>query len=221
MNENKPKIKICGITRAEDALLAQTLNAWAVGFIFFDKSKRFIKPTDVGLISKSLKIEKVGVFVNEIEKNIVTTASIANLSIIQLHGNETPEFCEEIHKKTYLPIIKALRIKEKKDIEKILDYKKCFLKGSISAILLDTFCENTYGGTGKSFDTDIAIEAKKYEIPIIMAGGINPENIKNIYKSINSFAIDVSSGVEISEGIKDKEKIRKLFEEVISKNQIL
>jgi phosphoribosylanthranilate isomerase len=203
------KIKICGITRIEDAILAKELGAWAIGFIFYDKSKRYINPTKAGEIANLVgeNIEKIGVFVDSSMTQIAEFAKTANLTAIQLHGNETPEFCKKIGKMTGLPIIKALRIKTASDLQNIQEYKN-----SVFAILLDTYSEKEYGGTGESFDWNILQNIPKNEIPVILAGGISSENIKTAQKLVNPYAIDVSSGVESQKGIKDKEKMKKLFE---------
>jgi phosphoribosylanthranilate isomerase len=199
----KPKIKICGITRFEDALCAKEMGAWAIGFIFYNGSKRYIDPQKAGEIASAVgeNIEKVGVFVNCPKEDIVKISNTANLTMIQLHGDESPEFCREFN----LPVIKALRIKTEKDLECIKDYKNAAF-----AVLLDTYSPKEYGGTGKSFDLAILKNISFSETNIILAGGINPENIKS-YKALKPYAIDVSSGVESQKGIKDKEKIKQLF----------
>ncbi|MFA6989594.1 MAG: phosphoribosylanthranilate isomerase [Candidatus Gastranaerophilaceae bacterium] len=208
----KTKIKICGITRLEDALYAKEKGAWAIGFIFYKNSKRYIDPQKAGEISYIVNkdIEKIGVFVNCSKDEIVKISNTAKLTMIQLHGSEPPEFCREINLKTKLPVIKAFRIKAKKDLEKIKDYQN-----SVFAILLDSYSDKEYGGTGICFDLAILKNAQFFEMPVILAGGINPENIKTVYELIKPYAIDVSSGIETEKGIKDKEKIKKLFEIVL------
>lgn len=206
---SKIKVKICGITRVEDALCACQNGAWAIGYIFVKESKRFIEPKNAGDISKNLpdNIEKIGVFVNSSIEEIEQTTKIAKLSKIQLHGDETPEFCNTVKERTGLDIIKALRIRSEKDLEKIIDYKNI-----VNIILLDTYSEKEYGGTGETFDWELAQTAKKYNLPVIIAGGLNPQNINCAYNEVEPFALDVSSGVEIEKGIKNKDKIKELFD---------
>lgn len=201
------RIKICGITRKEDAMLAAELGAWAVGFIFVENTPRYISPEIASEIICKLpeNLNKIGVFANmsaEGIKNIEKTG----ITKIQLHGDETPEFCEKLKASSEKEIIKAFRIKNIQDLEIIKLYKE-----KISYILLDSFSENQLGGTGKSFDLEIAKKAKNFGIPVILAGGLNPDNIKQAYETVKPYALDVSSGVESVKGIKDSEKLRKLF----------
>ena len=202
------KVKICGITRVEDALLASKLGAWALGFIFVKTSPRYIQCEKVAQIVNSLpeNVEKIGVFANSPVDEMQSIVKIANLTKIQLHGDETPDFCIILKEKTGLPIIKAIRIKDFNSLQNILQYKN-----SASAVLLDSYSSEELGGTGKSFDMNIAIEAKKFGMQIILAGGINSCNIKEAYLKVQPYAIDVSSGVERAKGIKDNIKLKDLF----------
>ena len=209
MEKKKNKIKICGITRAEDAICAMEQGAWAIGFIFYKNSKRYIEPQKAGEISDLMEenIQKIGVFVNSSVDEIVETVNSAKLTMVQLHGDETSEFCKEINIRTKLPVVKALRIKAKEDLGQIANYKN-----SVFAILLDSYSEKEYGGTGNCFDLSILQNVSFYDTRVILAGGINLENIKNICEIIRPYAIDISSGVEIDKGIKDKQKIKQIFE---------
>ena len=125
--------------------------------------------------------------------------------MIQLHGDEHAEFCLEVAKLN-LPIIKAFRVKNTGDLLVIDDYKDI-----ISYILLDTYSDSLYGGTGNSFDWDVAVGARDYNIPVILAGGLTPENIAEANRKVQPYALDVSSGVEVDKGIKDHSKLEKLF----------
>jgi phosphoribosylanthranilate isomerase len=206
------KIKICGITDNKNAILAANAGAWALGFIFVKNSPRFINPEKAAEIILRLpeKIEKIGVFANLQIENVINIVKTVKLSIIQLHGEESPEFCSGLKKELKKPIIKAFRLKDKNDLQKISDYKNI-----VDYILLDTFSEIELGGTGKVFDWNLAVEAKKQEIPLILAGGLNPENIISAIKTVHPFACDISSGVEAQKGIKDKDKIIALFNTVL------
>lgn len=205
---NIPLIKICGITRQEDAKLTAKFGAWAIGFIFVKNSSRYIEPEEATKIIQNLpeSLEKVGVFADVSLQEIKDITYTTKITKIQLHGDESREFCAEISNITNLPVIKAFRIKDFSDLDKIAEYKNY-----IFAALLDTFSSNQLGGTGKVFDWNIAKQAKLLDIPIILAGGLNPENIVQAYSEVQPYALDVSSGVEKSPGIKDHDKIEKLF----------
>ena len=193
------RIKICGITNLEDALLAAGLGADALGFIFAP-SPRQINSAKAREIIKKIPpfISSVGVFVNEKLEKIRELADECFLDYIQLHGEEPPEFCRSL-----LPqkIIKSFRIKEKKSLEQVSSYFQ------LRAILLDTFVEGKAGGTGITFNWQLAREAKKTGKPVILSGGLSPENVRQAIKSVAPFAVDVSSGIESHPGKKDKVKL--------------
>ncbi len=196
------KVKICGITNLEDALTATGAGADVLGFILYPKSKRFIKAKDVRKITLNLPpfILKVGVFVNEDPRNVLEILSYAYLDFAQLHGEETPEECEYIGANR---VIKVFRLKEIAEIERIEPYI-----GKIRAILLDTYSKDSYGGTGKTFNWEIARAVKeRFDITVILSGGLNPENVAKAIREVNPYAVDVSSGVETEPGKKDKEKV--------------
>ena len=204
------RIKICGITNKEDALNTIALNVSAIGFIFYKNSPRYIKPEvlDEFILDIPPFITTVGVFVNSEYEEIMEITQRCKLNTIQLHGEETPEFCTQFN----LPTIKAFRVKTSEDIKQIPKYK-----GTVNGFLLDTKVENIHGGTGKAFDWGLALEAKEYEIPLILSGGINSDNIEKAIKLVNPHAIDLSSGVEKEPGIKDYNKIKELI--TIAENQ--
>lgn len=194
------KVKICGITNLEDALLCKKLGADALGFIFYDKSKRHIQPNSAADIIKLLSpfTLKVGVFVNEIPQNINAISKLAGINIVQLHGDETPDQIAEIN----LPVIKAFRINEDFDFNVIEDYKNCYF-------LFDTYSSMQYGGTGKTFNWDII--PKYIASKIILSGGISTLNIQTIFNEINPYAVDVSSSVEEYPGKKSESKLTEFF----------
>lgn len=202
------KVKICGITSFEDALYAVEAGADAIGFIFWEKSPRYIEPTEALRIIKSLPpfVLTVGVFVNapfdELRSIIVKT----NIDCVQLHGDESPRMCQSVCESTRKRVIKAFRIRERLDLDRLYGYK-------VDAHLLDTYREGVPGGTGETFDWDLAVEAKK-ERRIILSGGLNPENISKAIKLVRPYAVDVSSGVESRPGKKDPEKINRFMEQV-------
>jgi len=194
------KVKICGITNLEDALLCEKLGADALGFIFYDKSKRYIQPNSAADIIKILSpfTLKVGVFVNEIPENINAISILAGLNIVQLHGDETPKQIDEIN----LPTIKAFRVSDDFDFDILNDYKNCYF-------LLDTYSISEYGGTGNTFNWDLI--PKDLKDKIILSGGISSSNIQKIIKEVNPYAIDVSSSLEEFYGKKSQEKLIEFF----------
>jgi phosphoribosylanthranilate isomerase len=203
------KIKICGITNYKDARLCSDLGVDAIGFIFYKKSKRYVTPKIVKEIVSQLPplLLKVGVFVNEEPAVVNLVAKDIGLNLIQLHGDESPDYLNKI----YLPIIKAVRIKDEFDFSELAKYNNC-------SFLLDSFNKDEYGGTGQKFDWD--------RIPfflrekIILAGGISEKDIDDLVKRINPYAIDISSSVELSPGIKDHKKLKNLFRKIKEKGNI-
>ena len=192
------KVKICGITNEKDAILACNAGADALGFVFYEKSPRYIDPVQAGLIIKKLPpfVSTVAVFVNQDYEYVKHVGEVAGINLFQLHGNETPEFCSRFGSSA----IKAFSVKDHTFITDLSKYK-------VSAYLLDTFQEGMAGGTGKVFNWELASEAKKFG-RIILAGGLNPENVKEAIRRVQPYAVDVSSGVELEPGKKDEGKVR-------------
>lgn len=199
------KVKICGITNFEDAQTAVDAGADMLGFVFYEKSPRYIKPEKAKDIISALPkyVERVALFVNEEkEKILMTLEQIKDIGILQFHGDETPDFCNAFNKR----IIKAIRVKNKDSIKQMAPYK-------VNFFLLDAFKKGVYGGTGANFNWNLANDASRYNVPIILSGGLNPENVKEAIESVKPYAVDVSSGVEISPGKKDSGLIRKFIQE--------
>jgi phosphoribosylanthranilate isomerase len=200
------RIKICGITNQKDALSAVALGVWALGFIFYKKSPRYVQPKSARKIIESLpkNILAVGVFVNQSYDEIVKIAEYCCLKAIQFHGDETPLFCKKF--KGY-QTIKAFRLKDRSELLAISRYKTDYC-------LLDTFKQGVFGGTGKTFDwqwlKDFKVPAKK----IILSGGLNAGNIKHAVQTISAYAFDVSSGVEKRPGKKCKRLMKEFFNEI-------
>jgi len=192
--------KICGITNLNDANVAVENGASAIGFIFYEKSPRTISINNAKSISKHLPktIARVGVFVNHKKDFIRLAISEVPLDMIQLHGDETPDFCNQFD----VAILKALRIKNEASLSVMDQY-------DVAVFLLDTFSNDQYGGTGETFDWSVL--NRKYKTPIILSGGLNSENILDAIDAVNPSAIDVNSGVESSPGKKDYNKLKSLF----------
>ena len=200
------KVKICGITNFEDAQTAVLAGCDMLGFVFYEKSPRYIRPDRAGDIISSLpgEVEKVGLFVNEHKKTVTDILNqIKEIDILQFHGDETPDYCSAFNKR----IIKAIRVKNKDSVKQMASY-------NVNFFLLDAFKKDVYGGTGENFEWKLAKDAKAYNVSIILSGGLNPENVKEAIELVEPYAVDVSSGVEISPGRKDPELIKRFIQEV-------
>ncbi|MBU0581314.1 MAG: phosphoribosylanthranilate isomerase [Candidatus Margulisbacteria bacterium] len=198
------KIKICGITNLEDAENAAALGVDALGFIFA-KSPRQVEPTLIKEICHSLPpfITRVGVFVDEELDKVNSIAETCGLDAIQLHGQESSEYCQHVHRR----VIKALRVKKDTSL-KILEH----YKDIVCAFLLDAYDPEKPGGTGNTFDWGLAAKAQKaYKTPIILSGGLNAENIQEALKTLRPDAVDINSGVESAPGKKDYNKMQEII----------
>ncbi len=205
------KVKICGITRAEDAILALQLGAWALGFIFYEKSPRYIAPEKVKLLLADLQrrglkpSHAVGVFVDADEKAIRETIRLSGIDTVQLHGDEPAELLEQLKD---VRIFKAFRLRDKADIAMIAKYE-----GAADAFLFDAAVAGAYGGTGQQSDWDLLAQIHS-RTPLIVSGGLKPDNALAAVQRLNPFALDLSSGVESAPGIKDPEKLQQLFKKL-------
>jgi phosphoribosylanthranilate isomerase len=202
------KVKFCGIKRDEDALDAARLGVHALGFIFLKESPRYISPQQAKEIILQLPplVLRIGVFRNQTVSEIMEIASFCKLDAVQLHGEESPAECRKL--KESLRLIKTLRVKDQKVLELIPEYK------FVDAILLDTYQEEKAGGTGQTFNWEIAREARKFKVPIILSGGLTPDNIKQAIREVNPYAVDVSSGIEEKPGMKSHELMAKFIASV-------
>lgn len=192
------RIKICGITRPEDAIIAASCGADAIGLVFYKDSPRCIDLEAAARVINSLPpfITKVGVFVEPEEAEVRTVLKHVSLDLLQFHGNESPEFCRRFDR----PYIKAVRMRE--DVDLTADSKRY---SEAAALLLDSHVAGIPGGTGRVFDWNlIPVDLDK---PVILAGGLEPGNVGEAIARINPYAVDVSGGVEAEKGVKDKQKI--------------
>jgi phosphoribosylanthranilate isomerase len=203
----RTKVKICGITNLDDAFAAVDYGADALGFVFYKGSPRHITPRDATAIIKKLPpfTTTVGVFVDEKLKNIEKIISQTCIDVVQFHGNEPPEKCN-----CSRSLIKAIRVKSLESLDPLNKYKD-----KVSAFLLDTFTPDALGGSGQIFNWDIAIYAKQFG-KIILAGGLNPQNVIEAVKRVQPYGVDVSSGIESKKGKKDQKKMRLFIEKVKS-----
>ncbi len=196
------KVKICGITNIDDAKICVDCGADALGFIFYKESKRYIEPDEAKKIIDKLPffVLKVGVFVNENFENVNSTAKNIGLNAVQLHGNESLDYCKKIN----YPVIKAIRVDERLN-ENLENYSE-------HTILLDSKDAREYGGTGKRFDWELIPES--YRNKIILAGGVSEENIDEIFYRVKPQAVDLSSSLEKEPGFKDHEKVKSFFKKI-------
>ena len=192
------KVKICGITSLADAQAAVEAGADMVGFIFADESPRRVSVETAASIAHALPphIVKVGVFVNADEEFVVNAARECGLTLLQFHGDENSWFCTQFG----IMSMKAFRIRDEKSVDALLEF-------STDAWLLDTYVEGERGGSGKTFNWQLAIPAQKFGKPIFLAGGLKPENVAEAIRQVRPFAVDVSSGVESAPGKKDHAKV--------------
>lgn len=191
------RVKICGITNPEDALMAIEAGADALGFVFFRGSPRFIFPEQAAGIIRCLPpfVQSVGLFVNEDVTTVNRVAEHCGLNIVQLHGEESPDYCLAVTRK----IIKAFRIKNASSLDHMHDYQ-------VAGYLLDAWSPAAHGGTGTTFNWEIAARVTASH-GIILAGGLTPENVAEAIAAVHPYAVDVSSGVECEPGKKSPEKL--------------
>jgi phosphoribosylanthranilate isomerase len=203
------RIKICGITNLEDALLAAELGADALGFIFYAKSPRYVAPEAAREIIAQLPpfVAAVGVFVDEPAAVVQELAVRVRLDWVQLHGQESPDYCRNLGRK----VIKGFRIQDEDSLRRLAGYQ-----GAAQALLLDTYKKGQVGGTGTAFDWRLAREARQYG-RIILAGGLNPENVAQAIEVAGPDAVDTASGTEAAPGKKDPARLRAFFRAVNSK----
>lgn len=193
------RVKICGITSLEDALEAVDAGADALGFMFYAKSPRFVPAEAAGEIIRRLPpfVAKVGVFVNPSEEEVRRAIAGAGIDTVQFHGAETTEFCARFG----LKVIKAFRIRDEDSLKALPAYK-------VSAWLLDSYVAGEFGGTGEKFSWDLAVAAGRLGCPVILAGGLKPENVADAVRQVRPFGVDVSSGVEAAPGRKAASMVR-------------
>ena len=200
------EVKTCGITERQDALTAVQLGVGALGFIFA-ASPRQISPPKARDIIRAIPpfVKTVGVFVNEQPAAIKKLIAYCGLDLVQLHGDESPDFCRRL-----MPYaIKAVRVKGDSSLKLAAAYH-----GNVRALLLDTYVKDKFGGTGKTFDWQLAIKIKEAGMPVILSGGLDPSNIEAAITTVRPYAVDVNSGVEERPGKKSYLLMKELMEKV-------
>ena len=202
------KVKVCGITNAADALAAVEAGADALGFIFYEKSPRYVVPAVAANIIAELPplVTPVGVFVNEGLATVRSIMDTCGLAMAQLHGDENVSYCRELAR----PAMKALRLRDRGSLLALAEYQG---RGGVRGFVLDAFSELSYGGTGQITDWGLAAEVAK-STPILLAGGLTPDNVTEAIHTVRPYGVDVSSGVESAPGKKDHAKMRAFVDAV-------
>jgi phosphoribosylanthranilate isomerase len=196
-----PKVKFCGITTLEDARLAVDAGAWAIGLIFWPRSPRRCDLDTAAEITAALRrrVEIAGVFVNATLEHVAQTGQALDLSMVQLHGDEGPAFCAEAGRRTGCKVIKAMRVRSGADIQALAGFHTDYH-------LLDSYIEGVPGGSGETFAWDLAREHRGAS-PVILSGGLTPDNVAEAIEVVRPFAVDVASGTEREPGRKDPDKL--------------
>lgn len=197
------KVKICGITSLADAIACVEAGADALGFMFYKRSPRYIEPAVAAEIARQLPehIIRVGVFVNEQVATVKAVLGVCRLDLLQFHGDEPPEYCSQFNMRT----MKAFRVRDTGSLRLLPAYGTDFW-------LLDAYVPVLRGGTGETFNWQLAVEAKKFGRAIFLAGGLTPENVAGAVRLVQPYGVDVSTGVESAPGKKDHAKIRAFIE---------
>ena len=196
------RVKICGITRLEDAELAASLGAWALGFILWPGSKRHADPALAAGIARRVRrrVELAGVFVNPTLDEVAQAVDLIGLTHVQLHGEEGPAFATEVARRTGAKVIKAVRVASGADLQALERFRTDFH-------LLDTGgVAGMRGGTGEAWDWSLAAQ-RRSKVPAILSGGLTPENVAEGIEAVRPYAVDVASGVESAPGVKDHARL--------------
>jgi phosphoribosylanthranilate isomerase len=195
------RVKFCGFTHQDDVAQAVALGADALGFVFYGPSSRYVSPEHAKTLTRSVPafVTRVGLFVNEEAETVQRIFEIAQLNLIQYHGEESPEFCDAIG----LPYIKAFRVRKGMDLRTEMDRYP-----NASGFLLDAYVKGQPGGTGERFDWELIPHS---HAPIILAGGLTPDNAKDAIDQVAPWALDVSGGIETKPGRKDPDKMARFM----------
>ena len=203
------RVKVCGITRLDDARHAVEAGAWAIGMIFVPDTPRAIEIGPAREIGRALQrqVEVAGVFVNAAMDEVVAVADACSLTILQLHGEEGPAYCREVARRTGAKVMKAVRAKDATAVRHLSSYREVDLH------LLDSYVHGRHGGTGETFPWELA-RHHLGNVPFVLSGGLTPENVGDAIAAVRPYAVDSASGTESSVGVKDPAKIADFFRAV-------
>jgi phosphoribosylanthranilate isomerase len=209
---SRPNVKICGLTRVEDAELAAELGAWALGMVFYERSPRSCSLDEARRITTSLRrrTELCGVFVNAPMERVTGVAEELGLTMLQLHGDEGPSFCAEAARRTGARVCKALQVATAGDVRELERFHVDFHLADARPRGTGT---GLRGGSGETFDWEL-LRARRSRVPLILSGGLRPENVARAIELVHPFAVDTASGTEAAPGRKDPERLRAFFAEV-------
>ncbi|WP_205697779.1 phosphoribosylanthranilate isomerase [Conexibacter sp. SYSU D00693] len=201
MTDDAPRIKFCGLTRLDDAQHAVDAGAWAIGLIFWPASKRAVALDEAERIGRALrrKVELVGVFVDQPLDEVVAIAEAVGLTMVQLHGDEGPRYADEVARRTGTKVLKAARVQTRGDVDRLAAF-------SVAYHLVDAHDPALPGGTGHTFDWSV-LRGRRSDVPLVLSGGLTPENVAEAIRAVKPFAVDVASGVESAPGVKDHAKL--------------
>lgn len=209
------EVKICGLTRPEDAVAAAELGAWALGMVMWPGSPRHCTLAAAVEIAAATQrnAELVGVFVDAKLDEVAHAVEAAGLTIVQLHGGEGPQYCEQVARRTGCQVIKAMRMRDGSSIQELRQFRK------VNYQLVDSYEAGVPGGTGTTFDWS-ALKALDRHIPLLLSGGLTPDNVEDAVAAVRPFAVDVASGVEISPGVKDRNRMRDFIQHARNADEV-
>ena len=205
------RVKVCGITNLEDAGFCAESGAWALGMIFFEGSKRRCDVDEAARISDELrrKLELAGVFVNAPLDEVAAIADACSLSLIQLHGDEGPAYCTEVARRTGAKVVKAVRARDRQAVRALLAYRN-----GVSFHMVDAYVPGERGGTGETFNWELVAERRHSPLPLILSGGLTPDNVGEAIHAVRPWAVDSASGTDIEPGRKDHARVTALMRAV-------
>jgi len=205
------RVKICGVTNLDDALLATEAGAWALGMIFAPVSERRCEVAEAERIADELRrrVEVTGVFANASLDELAAIADACSLSVVQLHGDEGPAYCTEVARRTGAKVMKAVRARDKASVRALLAYRD-----RVDFHMIDAYVPDKLGGTGETFAWELAKERAESHVPLVLSGGITPDNVGDAIAAVRPFAVDSASGTEAAPGRKDPAKVAALIRAV-------
>jgi phosphoribosylanthranilate isomerase len=199
-------VKLCGLTRLEDAELGLELGAWALGLIFVPASPRRCRPAEAERIAAMARrrADVAGVFVNAAIDDVVRLHTRIGFSLVQLHGDEGPQYCAAVARRTGARVIKAMGVSDRGDVQALDAFR------DVDFHLVDARAPGLRGGTGQTVDLEV-VRSRRSDLPLILAGGLTPENVADAAEAVDPFAVDTASGTEREPGVKDPERVRAFF----------